>query len=63
MLKRYTYEPLRSLINAGIPPTWILIAEQQVSDSNPLYELINATKILPRDLLSVSRNEARNAHP
>ena len=41
----------------------ILIAEQQVSESNPLYELINATKILPRNLLPVSRNEAHNAHP
>ena len=41
----------------------ILIAEQQVSDSNPLYELINATKILPRFSLPVSRHEAQNAHP
>ena len=41
----------------------ILIAEQQVSDSNPLYELINATKILPRNLLPVSLNEAQTAHP
>jgi len=41
----------------------ILIAEQQVSDSNPLYELINATKIPPCNLLPVSRNEAQNAHP
>jgi len=41
----------------------ILIAEQQVSDSNPLYELINTTKILPRNLLSVSRHETQNAHP
>jgi len=40
----------------------ILIAEQQVSDSNRLYELINATKILPRNLLPVSRNETQNAH-
>jgi len=41
----------------------ILNAEQQVSDSNPPYELINVTKILPRNLLPVSRNEAQNAHP
>jgi len=41
----------------------ILIAEQQVSDSNPLYELINATKILLRNVVPVSRNEAQNAHP
>jgi len=41
----------------------ILIAEQQVSNSNPLYELINATKILPRKLLPVSRNEAQDAYP
>jgi len=41
----------------------ILNAEQQVRDSNPTYELINVTKFLPRNLLSVSRNEAQNAHP
>jgi len=41
----------------------ILNAEQQVSDSNPTYELINVTKILIRNLLPVSRNEAQNAHP
>jgi len=41
----------------------ILIVEQQVSDSNPLYELINAMKIVPCNLLPVSRNEAQNAHP
>jgi len=27
----------------------ILITEQQVSDSNPLYELVNTTRILPRN--------------
>jgi len=41
----------------------ILIAEQQVGDSNPLYELTNAMKILPRNLVPVSRNETQNAHP
>jgi len=41
----------------------ILIAEQQIGDSNPLYELVNTTKILPRNSLPVSRSEAQNAHP
>jgi len=41
----------------------ILIAEQQVSDSNPLYEFIIATKILTRNLLPVSRNDTQKAHP
>jgi len=41
----------------------ILIVEQQVSDSNPLYELINATKILLYNLLTVSRKKAQNAQP
>jgi hypothetical protein len=41
----------------------ILIVEQQVSDSNPLYELINATKILLYNLLPVSRKKAQNAQP
>ena len=36
----------------------ILNAEQQV-----IYKIINATKILSRNLLPVSRNEAQNAHP
>jgi len=40
-----------------------ILIEEHVSDSNPLYELINATKILPRNLLALSRNEAQNAHP
>jgi len=41
----------------------ILIAEQQVSDSNPLYELINTMKILPRNWLPVSCHVTQNAHP
>jgi len=41
----------------------ILIAEQQVGDSNPFYELVNTTKILPRNSLPVSRSEAQSAHP
>ena len=41
----------------------ILIAEKQVGDSNPLYELINTTKILLHNLRPVSRSEAQNAHP
>jgi len=64
MVKRYTYEMLGSLIYMqAFHQHGILIAEQQVSDSNPLYELINATKILPRFSLPVSRHEAQNAHP
>jgi len=41
----------------------IQIAEKQVTESNPNYELINAAKILPGNVLPVSRNEAQNAHP
>jgi len=64
MLKRYTYELLGSFLYSmqTLHQHGILITEQQVSDSNPLYELINATKFLPRNLLPVSRNEAHNAH-
>jgi len=41
----------------------ILIAEQQASDSNPVYELINTTNIVPSNWLTVSRHETQNAHP
>ena len=41
----------------------ILTVEQQVSDSKPLHELINTTKILLCNLRPLSRSEAQNAHP
>jgi len=41
----------------------ILITEQQVSDPNPLYELVNTQRILPRNSQPVSRSKAQDAHP
>jgi hypothetical protein len=40
----------------------LLITEQQVNDSNPLYELANTTRILPRSPQPVSRHTAQYAH-
>jgi len=41
----------------------VLITEQQVSDTNPLYELVNTTRILPRNPQAVTRNITHDAHP
>jgi hypothetical protein len=43
MSERITYELLGGTVYTGISPTKILIAEQQVSDTNPLFELANIT--------------------
>jgi len=41
----------------------VLTTEQQVSDTNPLYELVNTTRILPRNPQPVTRNITHDAHP
>ena len=40
----------------------VLITEQQVSDTNPLYELASTTRILPRNPQPVSRNVTHYTH-
>ena len=40
----------------------VLITEQQVNDTNPLYEPANITRILPREPQPVSRFTSHKAH-
>jgi len=41
----------------------LLTTEQQVSDINPLYELVNTTLILPHNPQPVSRSITHDTHP
>ena len=41
----------------------VLITEQRVTDTNPLYEPVNTTQILPCNPQPVPRNITHNTHP
>jgi len=40
----------------------MLITEQQISEPNPLYELVNTTQILPRNLKPVFSSITHDTH-